>query len=326
MRHVERLFWLICLAAIGFGLFLPVTGLWLKPYSRYCLMAILFFTYLKIDWRDVVHHVRKPLFLAYMAAIILFVLPVGIWAAAQVAVPAFTIGIVILASMPSGVAGSSLTHVAGGNAALALVGTTLTTFLAPLTIPLMVRWLGGHALGGEGTVQLLRQTEWLALVLFTPAVLAWIVRRVLPRFVERQKGRLTGMSIIALGLLILAIVATNSEPALRLARETPGRAAGLFAFMAFFSVSRHLSAFAWAFWRPWQDRVGLSINSAYVNNGLAMTFAAEFFKDVPEAVLPSVLVEITMVLCILPLKRWARHMAGRRSGDIEKEPDSPQNP
>ena len=326
MKHIENLFWLICLAAIGLGLFVPASGLWLKPGIHYFLMAILFFTCLKIDWSRTVSHIREPAFLAYITAMFLLVLPVGIWALGEALVPAFTLGVVILAAMPAGMAGSSLTELAGGNAGLALLGTAASTLLAPITVPLLVWRLG---LGGEGGALsdwvrvMLQQSGWLAAILFTPAVLAAVVRRVGPKWVDRHRRRFTGLSIIALGLLILAIVAANSEAAMGFARATPWRAAGLFGFCALFSAVLHLSAFAWAWRRPWRDRVALSINAAYVNNGLAMAFAATFFgatDRAAEAVLPAVAVEVPMILAILPVK-WYAGWRQRREAAEGEPPD-----
>jgi BASS family bile acid:Na+ symporter len=315
VRHVERQFWLICLVAIALGLFVPQSGLWLSPHTRIVLMAILFFTYLKIDFREVLHHLRRPAFLGYLLLMLMVVLPVAVWGAGRLAMPAFVLGIVILGAMPAGTAGSSLTQVAGGNAALALVGTSLTTFAAPLTIPLMVHWLGGSDVGG-GTSLLLKQTAWLALVLFAPAVVALVVRRFLPRLVDRFRPQFTGLAILSLSLLILAIVAATSRQILHLMRETPWQAVRLFAFMTVFAAVRYLSAFAWGFWRPWPDRVALSVNAGYLNNALAMTFGAAFFKDaageaLAAAVLPAVFVEIPMVFGIVLLQRWVRSIHSR---------------
>ena len=54
--------------------------------------------------------------------------------------------------------------------------------------------------------------------------------------------------------------------------------------------------------------MALSVNMAYVNNGLAIVFAVEFFKDNPAfgvaAVLPAIFLEIPMALMLVPCKRF----------------------
>ena len=53
---------------------------------------------------------------------------------------------------------------------------------------------------------------------------------------------------------------------------------------------------------PLEDRVAVSVNMAYVNNGLAIVFAMMFFKDEAAAVLPAVFIEFPMIIMIVPLK------------------------
>jgi predicted Na+-dependent transporter len=130
------------------------------------------------------------------------------------------------------------------------------------------------------------------------------VRRLFPAAVERHRQGLTGLSILSLTLLIMAIMASVSGRFKALIGQHPWSAVGLLLFMGLFSASMHLAGYFLAPWRPVGDRAAVSINSAYVNNGLAMVFATTFFKGNDFAVLPAIFLEIPMVLAILPLRAW----------------------
>jgi hypothetical protein len=117
-----------------------------------------------------------------------------------------------------------------------------------------------------------------------------------------------GLSIVALGLLILGAMASVSGDFKELVRTKPMLALGLFAFMCGFSALLHVVGYFLAPWRPTEDRAALSVNTAYVNNGLAIVFAVEFFKAIPElgtnAVLPAILLEAPMAIALVPLKAY----------------------
>jgi BASS family bile acid:Na+ symporter len=236
------------------------------------------------------------------------VLPLAVYGAARLALPpALAVGVLIVAAMPAGTACSSLTDVVGGNAALALLGTLLTSLVCPLAAPWVIR-LGCGQAGGEGMLFLLRQSAFLAAILFVPLGLAFAVRRGFPAFVKRRREVFGALSIVALGLLIFGAMASVSADFWELVGTRPRLALGLFAFMCGFSATLHLAGYFLAPWRPLPDRAALSVNAAYVNNGLAIVFAAEFFRAIPElgasAVLPAILLEAPMALALVPLRAW----------------------
>jgi predicted Na+-dependent transporter len=327
LRHVERWFWAVCLVAVLVGL-LPVPGMALlgaKPCLYTFLGGILFFTGLKIDFAAAWRELRRPWLLIYLAAMLMVVLPLGIWGLARLVVPAFAAGVLIVGAMPAGMACSSLTQISRGNAALALMVTLVTSLACPVVAPLVV------GLGLESSLEatlgfLARQAGFLALLLFVPTAAAYAVRRYFPGWVARHSGGFTGLSILSLCTLIVGIVAATSGDFWAMVRPSHGQAeaaaqglaasgkqlAGLFGFMCFFSVSMHLAGYFLAPWRPAGDRAAISIDTAYVNNGLAMVFANEFFRAQygVAAVLPAVFLEIPMILAVLPLKAWLERRSG----------------
>ncbi len=309
MKHVERHFWIICVGVTLLGLFVPAAGLPFAPGKLFFLAGILFFTGLKINFRDALAELKRPLLLLYISLMLLIVLPLAMWGLAQWLVPGFALGVLIVAAMPAGLAGGSLTDIAKGNVALALVVTLVTSLLCPLITPWVIALGGGQSQGDQR--EILLQALFLAAVLLGPLGAAFATRRIFPKTVRRVRGTLTGLSIISLSLLILGIMSESSSAFWDKLYESPVEAAGIIGFMFLFSAAFHVAGYWLVPWRGPKDRAAVSINTAYVNNGLAMVFASQFFAGNPDAVLPAVLLEIPMVLAILPVKAY---LARRRAG------------
>jgi BASS family bile acid:Na+ symporter len=308
MKLVERYFWVVCLAAIGLGLFLPWTGRVVAGQLRLVLGSILFFTALKLDWLAAWHEVRRPGLILYAAFLMMLVLPLAVYALVrQTLPPVLALGVLVVAAMPAGSACSSLSDIVGGNPALALVGTLTTCLVCPLTVPFVLGVACQQPLAGS-VAQMSRQAGFLMLTIFVPLALGAVVRQVFPAFVQRHREAFTGCSILALGVLVLGAMSLMSADFLAMSRQQPAMVLRLFICMCLFSLTMHVAGYWLAPWRPLPDRAALSINTAYVNNGLAIVFATAFLKPLPEygalVVLPAILVELPMDMAIVPLRKW----------------------
>ncbi len=323
MSIVERWFWAFCILAVLVGLFFPQVGMPIGRLFKFLLGSILFFTGLRLDFRAAGRELKRPWMVLYASAMMLVVLPLGLYGLARLLLPApLAFGVLIVAAMPAGTACSSLTDIVKGNAALALVGTLVTSLACPLVTPWVIQLASGLAIGG-GLVFLAKQALFLAAILFLPLGAALVVRRLLPEFTNRHRDAFIGFAMVALFLLILGAMASVSGDFKALLRQSPVQAAGLFFFMGFFSAILHLVGYYLAPWRSLSDRAALSVNTAYVNNGLAIVFGTEFFKPIAQlgagAVLPAILLEIPMTLMILALKGWVAH----RQRSVTVAPEEP---
>ena len=321
MRFIDRYFWLLCILAALLGLFVPQLGMPIAGGLKFLLGSILFFTGLRLHFRAAWRELRRPWLVLYAGALMLIVLPLGVYGLAWLMLPpALATGVLIVAAMPCGTACSPLTDIVRGNAALALVGTLVTSLACPLVTPWVIELGSGQAAAGGWTF-LAEQALFLAAILFLPLGAAFALRRLLPAFTAQHRDAFKVCSMLALFLLILGAMASVSGDFMHLIRHSPPQAARLFLFMCFFSAALHVAGYFLAPWRPLADRAALSVNAAYVNNALAIVFAAEFFKPIPHlgasAVLPAILLEIPMVLMLLPLKAWVAHRRWPRAATPE---------
>jgi BASS family bile acid:Na+ symporter len=324
MKLLEKYYWVWCVLATLLGLLLPAVNwplrdawIWVMGLQvpllggaviispvTIALMGILFFGGLKIDFAAAVGEFRRPAFLAYMLAMCMIVMPIGIWLITRWLMPEFALGMLVLAAMPAGVVCSSLTEIARGNSALALVGTLATTLVCPVIAPLVISLDTGELAAG-GFLALANQSVFMAAILFVPLLAAWLVRRHWPAAVARRRQAFTGISVIFLIMVILTAMSRSSKETLNMVTGDPPKIAILMLYLCGFSAVLNIAGWCMALWRPPADRAALAINSAYVNNALGIAFASGFLvgKFGMQAMLPAVLLEIPMDLAILPV-RW----------------------
>lgn len=305
VKFVEKHFAILCVLAVVVGLGWPALGL--RPTADIIavlerlllpfLAGILFFTGLKLDFAAAGRELRRPALLVYLWLMLMIVLPLGMWALARAILPDFALGVLILAAMPAGMACATMSDIVRGNISLAMVLILITSLLCPITVPLLTLVVGAGDNGDAGSF-LLQRAGFLAATLLSPVAAAWLVRRAAPKFVARHREKYTGLSITSLVLLIVSIMSTVSGDTINLLLDRPLRVSGLGLFIVGFTVIFYLVGFWLTPWRAMTDRAAVAICAAYVNNGLAMVFAKQFWGDRVEVILPAILLEAPMVLAI----------------------------
>lgn len=320
MRTVERYFWAYVVGAKLLGLAFPplarpvlgeeLAGSVVDALGRLMLpflVGILYFTCLKMDLGEVLLHARRPLRHAYLAAMLLVVVPVLAYSAVGRWVSGWELGILLFLAMPAGMASAALVDLCGGSAELALVTTTVTSLLCPLTVPLVVYFITGQRLqialwDWSQPLSVVRMFAMLAAVIAAPFGAAYLTRRLAPGLVERGRSAFTAMAILSLTALAFCIMAKNSDFVLAHAGEV-----GML-LVVVTGITFLLYFCGW--WllpgAPPEERLAVSVCAAYVNNGLAIVFAYQFFSA--QAALPAVLVSFPMVFSIVPLRRMARRL------------------
>ncbi|MFC1479178.1 bile acid:sodium symporter family protein [Planctomycetota bacterium] len=305
-KHVENYFWFWCIFCTVLGIWCPGPFVYIQHtfVLNLFLMGILFFTCLKIDFIHIITELKRYLFVGYLTVIILIIMPVATYAAAYFFMPEWALGFLILAAVPAGMAGGTLTDLCKGNTTLALTVTTVTSLICPFTIPPLVKYLSDRETSAS---ILLAQIGTLMVLIFIPLICSQVVKKAAPRLVSAHYGNLSGLSIISLCLLILGAMSKSSDTVVNNLDQAGILLGALFLFSAFF----HIAGFFIPAGKPLEDRVAVSVNMAYVNNGLAIVFAMMFFKDKPAAVLPCVFIEFPMIIMIVPLKYLSQKLKAK---------------
>lgn len=118
---------------------------------------------------------------------------------------AFKVGIVILSACPGGVTSNFLSYLLGGNPALSISLTVTNSFLAPLTIPIIVNLAIVYFLGQTADLKL---GFWVTAgqifsITIIPVTVGILLKSRWPAFAMRAERILRWLSLVLLALLFL---------------------------------------------------------------------------------------------------------------------------
>ncbi len=221
-RQIARLFrdefWIFLLLSIGLAFVFPTFGrTWLKPLALPAILAQMYVVMLNIAPEKLVAALRDWRPLARSLVLLFLVSPLFTLGAHLFYEPAIVLGIAVLTSMPAGMSSPFFTLQFGGNAALAVVVTTLSHLLVPLLAPLWVKALAGGAMEVDTGLIFLRLVQ----LVLVPFILAWLTRRLLgpvrTAAVYRRIGWTAGFFVIIVSWGIVAEITVASIPILPLA-------------------------------------------------------------------------------------------------------------
>lgn len=303
---VQRGFSGFLLGAFALGLALPP----LQPPTALVpglLATVLFVACARITPSDLRHVAPGRLLAFYVVRFAL--LPVLLWALCSVLAPPFALPVLLLAMLPTGVTASAITAILGGNPALALGATALSTALAPVAIPLGLALLGDSQvdidLAGIGTT--------LFGLLFLPTASWFGVARHHPPTVRRLQEHGGVVSVVL--ICTIALLVANGQQARIL--EAPLDLAGLFAAgLLLYGVFYGLGL-AWARGGAHRERVSWSIASGNDNIVLGVTLT---LLHLPDAVVPLVAWDLAWIVGLSGIQP-VLHAMERAGGEHDPCPD-----
>lgn len=297
LRLIEKYFWCFFTGAIILGLMSESIGTLFEDYLRLFLMAILFFTSLKVDFQKIWDYATSPFLVIYMMAIKLFLSPLMLYYLSILIFPTYALGMLILNSMPSAMYSGTMSDIAGGSIERAFAGTIYTSLVCPLTVPLITNILMGEAIHFR---IILPKVQFLTLMIFIPFFMAWLTKRLFSETVKRYSSCYTPLSIISSCILISAGISKNRN----FVFENLDSVIFLIPYLIIVFALLLLLGYFSVFFLPKKDRIAFAVNTAFMNNGLAIVFSLSYLMgDLrSEAILPSILVEIPMAFMIVPLR------------------------
>jgi BASS family bile acid:Na+ symporter len=244
--------------------------------------------------RDVLAGLASQVLLLPLVAFVIALL----WAPA----PALAVGLIIIAAAPGGVTSNLLTRFAGGDTALSVTLTAVTSLAAIVTVPVVVFLALAHFDGGAATAEMsmLGISVRMFLIVALPVALGMALRAARPAFAARLEGPATRLS----GVLFLLVLAA----AIWAERANIG---GYFAEAGLAALALNLLMMALAFWgaallgcgRP--QRIALSLECGLQNGTLAIAVVAALGLDAAYAV-PAAIYSLLMFATALGFVAWAR--------------------
>jgi len=138
IKYIENNVSLILLLGVPLGIIFPYFG-FLSWSLKYILMFVLFVSFLKIDFKEIILYFKKPAVPLYATIMNMFTAPTVVFLIFSFFIKDryFMAAVLLLAAVPSGVASTAMTELTEGDASLTVVITIFSHFIAPLSIPIL---------------------------------------------------------------------------------------------------------------------------------------------------------------------------------------------
>lgn len=298
VKFIEEKFWLAFIIAMVAGLLAPAFGRPLNFLVIPFLMIVLFLTYLKTDFKDIISHIKKPVFLTYILLMFLLVIPAVVFGIFKFISTELAIGFLLLCSMPAGVASPVFANIVKGNTSLAIVITLISHLIAPFTVPLLFFIFTQKIL----PIDLVSLSKTLLLLAFIPFISAQILKKTKPKFIEETKPWYGFINIFFISLLVYTIFAIQANEIFK--NPVSIFLNILWAYALFMLL--HVGGYLVAFWRNKEDKIALSVSKTYMNTSLALGLSLAFFT--PQIALIVVLAEIPWTTTLGPFKYFLKYL------------------
>lgn len=309
VRHGPKLL----AVSILIGLALPALAAWVWPALTVLVWGMLFFSILRIDWLNVVHHARRPILLIGAVAWLMIGLPFLVWLLVYGLdfTPGLTAALVLVASSPPLIASAAFALLVGLDSALALLLMIIGTLSVPFTAPMIALEFLGLDLGVGVTEMMLRLAAFIGSCLGA----AMLTRRLAGiRRLADAKTKLEGTLVILLAVFAIGVMSGVTDRFL----AAPGHVLFVAAIAFLANVGfQALAAAAFA----WIGRLdALTIGLCAGNRNLAIIIAV-----LPGGIDPDILLYFAMMqfpIYLLPVAQvsFYRRVLGGPSGHGPQPP------
>ena len=197
--------------------------------------------------------------------------------------PDLAVGVILVGCCPGGTASNVITYLAGGDLALSVGITSVSTLLAPIVTPLLVWFFAGTMVN----VNVVTMFISIVQVVILPIAIGIIIRHYATSFADKVAAYLPAFSVIAIALIVSAVVAAN-QVALLTSGITILIVVILHNILGF--IFGYGAASLCRMIRP--KRIAVSIEVGMQNSGLACSLAHQHFAAMAMAGVPGAIFSV----------------------------------
>lgn len=193
------------------------------------------------------------------------------------------VGVILVGCCPGGTASNVITYLAGGDLALSVGMTGVSTLLAPILTPAITWLLAGTYADVDALSMLLSITE----VVILPIAAGLLIRRFCKRTVDKISIYLPAFSSICIALIVAAIVSANSTKLLTCGAIiiTVVILHNVLGFALGYSIGKILRL-------NHSKRTAICIEVGMQNSGLACSLATQHFAALELATVPGAIFSV----------------------------------
>lgn len=276
---------IVLIVAAGSLLWPAVFGVIKTSWISYLLGAVMFGMGLTLNLQDfkIVFSRPKDIIIGCVAQF--SIMPLLAWTLAKTFhLPAeLAVGVVLVGCCPGGTASNVITYLAGGDLALSVGMTGISTLLAPVMTPFLTWLLVGTTVDVNPIAMFLSIIQ----VVILPIALGLIVKEFFPNGTNRVSKVLPAFSTLAITAIVAAVVSANSTNL-----KTCG-------FIIILIVILHnLCGFALGYLLgrilglSLPKRTAISVEVGMQNSGLACSLAGQHFQTMALAPVPGAIFSV----------------------------------
>ena len=274
---------IICFSVIAF--FWRDGFAWTTSYTSVFLGVAMFGMGLTIKMDDFKRVFSRPkeILIGFVAQYT--IMPVIAWILCQVMqLPTdLALGVILVGCCPGGTASNVITYIAGGDVALSVGMTIVSTLAAPLMTPFLVYVLAGAWVEVSFWAMVLSVVK----VILIPVLLGVFLRSLAGEHVDKVSDVMPLVSVVAIVMIIGGIVAVNAEKIV----SCGVLVLGVVAIHNFCGMMLGFLA-AKIFHVEYSRTTAIAIEVGMQNSGLAVSLAAANFAANPLATLPGAIFSV----------------------------------
>lgn len=193
---------------------------------------------------------------------------------------ALMVGVVLVGTCPGGTSSNVISYMAGGDVALSVAMTTVSTLLAPFLTPAITYLLIRQTVSFDPVSMFISIVQ----VVLVPILLGLIVKAVLKEKAEVVNDIMPAVSTLAIASIVGGVIGASASKIMA--------SLGVIVIVV---ILHNLMGYALGYFvakftgMPFKKRVTLAVEVGMQNSGLAATLAASQFATMPLAAVPAAL-------------------------------------
>ncbi|MBS7525984.1 bile acid:sodium symporter family protein [Fusibacter paucivorans] len=193
---------------------------------------------------------------------------------------ALMVGVVLVGTCPGGTSSNVISYMAGGDVALSVAMTTVSTLLAPILTPAITYFLIRQTVSFDPMSMFISIVQ----VVLLPIALGLIVKAMLKEKANVVNDVMPAISSLSIACIVGGVIGANAE-----------RIIGALGIIVIVIILHNLSGYALGYFvgkitgMPRKKRITLAVEVGMQNSGLAASLAASQFAAMPMAAVPAAL-------------------------------------
>ena len=293
LRTRDWIVLIVSFSTMAGGIFFPSLEPVLRNAPFYCVIILLFLSFLPLRIMDLVRRVTdSPGRVAMLLGLKNLLLPSVVYLLAREICPEYALGVLILSGISSAVLGPFFAGLVGADIALVVTVLVFSSLCVPVTLPFLLSFLAGS----QTSMDMGPMVRMLTMVILVPALAGEGVNRFAPNLGRLIMKHGFPLSLVCICLTNLGVFSKYSGFFLANPESLPV-ALGIACVLGggFLGVGGVLYRT-----RSIAEQLAAMISLGCLNNVLALVFSSRFFGPTEASIIA--MYSITLFLLIIPLQ------------------------